>query len=51
MVGRDLRVSDSAAHQPTKAEMEQDVSIDSPPAAFACGGAERSQDKTLAKKS
>lgn len=48
MAERDLRVSDPAAHQPTKADMEEDVSIDATPRALAWsvtrGGAERRPD-------
>ena len=55
MADQDLRVSDPAAHQPTKAEMEEDVGLDATPDALAWavtrGGAERSQDEALAKKS
>ena len=51
MAERDLRVSDPAAHQPTKADMEEDVSIDATPEALAWavtrGGAERRELKTL----
>ena len=39
------RVNDPAAHQPSKAELEEDVSIDAPPEALAWavtrGGAKR----------
>ena len=46
---------DPAAHQPTKADTEAAVSIDATPEALARavtrGGAERGQDKILAKKS
>lgn len=45
MVERDPRVSDPPAHQPTKADMEEEVSIDATPKALAwatmCGGSER----------
>ena len=45
MADRDLRVSDPAAHQPTKADLEEDVSIDATPDALAWavtrGGVER----------
>ena len=55
MVDQDRRATDPTAHQPTKADMEEDVSIDAAPEALAWavtrGGAERCQDKTLAKKS
>ena len=48
MAERDLGVSDPAAHQPTKADMEKDVSIDATPEALAWaatrGGAERQKD-------
>ena len=54
MAQRDPAV-DPAAHQPTKAEMEADVSINAAPEALAWavtrGGAEPRQDETLAKKS
>lgn len=47
MVEQDQRVSDPAAHQPTKADMEEDVSIDAPPEALARavtrGGAHRKE--------
>ena len=35
MVEGGTRVSDPAAHQPTKVEMEEDVSIDATPEALA----------------
>ena len=35
MAERDLRASDPAAHQPTKVDMEEDVSIDATPEAPA----------------
>ena len=42
------------AHQPTKAQLEEDVSIDTTPEALAWavtrGGAERCQDNSPAKK-
>lgn len=45
MADRDLRATDPAAHQPTKADMEEDVAIDATPEALAWavtqGGAER----------
>ena len=45
MVERDLKATDPAAHQPTKADMEEDVSMDATPEALAWavtrGGAER----------
>ena len=45
MAERDLRATDPAAHRPTKADMEEDVSIDATPEALAWavtrGGAER----------
>ena len=54
MAEQDVRASDPAAHQPTRADMEEDVSIDAAPETLAwavtCGGAERYQDKELAKK-
>ena len=44
MVERDLKATDPPAHQPTKADMEEDVSIDAAPEALAWavtpGGAE-----------
>ena len=52
MAQRDSAV-DPAAHQPTKAEMEADVSIDAAPEALAWavtrGGVERREDKSLVK--
>ena len=55
MVERDQKAADPAAHQPTKADMEADIGIDAAPEALAWavtrGGAKRSQDETLAKKS
>ena len=49
MVEEGMRVSDPAAHQPTKADMEAAVSIDATPKALAWavtrGGAERRQAK------
>ena len=55
MAERDVKATDPAAHQPTKADMEADVSVDAAPEALAWavtrGGAERCQDKILAKKS
>ena len=55
MVEQDVKATDPAAHQPTKADMGEDVSVDASPEALAWavtrGGAERSQDETLAKKS
>ncbi|MDE2814433.1 MAG: hypothetical protein OXM01_15485 [Gemmatimonadota bacterium] len=51
MVERDLRVSDSAAHQLTKADMEEGVGIDAPPEAVAWavtrGGAHRKETVEL----
>ena len=48
MVDRDLTATDPAAHQPTKAEMEEDVSIDATPDALAWAvtrvGSERQKD-------
>ena len=45
MVDRDLKATDPAGHQPTKADMEEDVSIDAAPEALARavtrGGAHR----------
>ena len=45
MAERDVRATDPAAHQPIKAEMEEDVSIDATPEVLAWavtrGGAER----------
>ena len=35
MAERDLKVTDPAAYQPTKAEMEADVGIDATPEALA----------------
>ena len=47
MAERDMRDADPAAHQPTKADMEEDVSIDATPEALAWavtrGGAKREQ--------
>ena len=44
MAEQDVRATDPAAHQPTKADMEEDVSIDAAPEALAWavtrGGAE-----------
>jgi len=55
MADRDRRVSDPAAHQPTKADLEEDVSITAAPEALAWavtrGGAERDQDDSLVKTS
>ena len=51
MVERDLRATDPAAHQPTKADMEEDVSIDATPEALAWavtrGGAERLEEDAV----
>ena len=48
MAEQDVRATDPASHQPTKADMEEDVSIDATPEALACavtrGGAERRED-------
>ena len=48
MVDQDRRVSDPAGHQPTKADLEEDVAIDATPDALAWavtrGGAERQPD-------
>ena len=48
MAERDLKATDPAAHQPTKADMEADVCIDAVPEALAWavtrGGAERQSD-------
>ena len=45
MVEKDLKATSAAAHQPTKADMEADVSIDAAPEALAWavtrGGAAR----------
>ena len=45
MAERDERVANPAAHQPTKAELEDDVGVDATPEAFAwavkLGGTER----------
>ena len=45
MVKEGTKVGDPAAHQPTKADMEEDVSIDATPEALAWavtrGGADR----------
>ena len=45
MAERDLKATDPAAHQPTKADMEADVGIDAAPDALAWavtrGGTER----------
>ena len=45
MVDRDVKATDPAAHQPTKADMEADIGIDAAPEALALavtrGGAER----------
>ena len=45
MVERDLKATDPAAHQPTKADIEEDVCIDAAPEALAWavtrGGAKR----------
>lgn len=44
MVGQDPKATDPAAHQPTKADMEEDVGVDATPEALAWavtrGGAE-----------
>ena len=49
MAERDLKASDSATHQPTKAELEEEMSIDATPEALAwaapCGAAARQEDK------
>ena len=51
MVDRDLKAVDPAAHQPTKADMEEDVGVDAAPEALAWaitrGGAEREENKKL----
>ena len=48
MVDQDRRATDPAAHQPTKADMEADMSIDAAPEALALavtrGGAGRRED-------
>ena len=48
MADRDLKATDPAAHQPTKADMQEDVSIDAAPEALAWattrGGSERQED-------
>ena len=48
MVDRDLKATDPAAHQPTKADLEEDVCIDAAPDALAWavtrGGSERQKD-------
>ena len=48
MAEQDVRATYPASHQPTKADMEEDVSIDATPEALACavtrGGAERRED-------
>ena len=48
MAERDLKATDPAAHQPTKADMEEDVSVDATPDALAWavtrGGAGRRED-------
>ena len=45
MVEQDLKATDPAAHQPTKADMEEDAGVDATPEALAWavtrGGAER----------
>lgn len=45
MADRDLKATDPVAHQPTKADLEEDVSIDATPDALAWavtrGGSER----------
>ncbi|MCY4442347.1 MAG: hypothetical protein OXE53_19330 [Deltaproteobacteria bacterium] len=50
MVDEDRRVTDPAAHQPTKADLEEDVSIDATPDALAWavtrGGAQRREPTT-----
>ena len=55
MAEEGMRATDPAAHQPTEADMEADVSIDATLGALAWaitrGGAERDQDEALAKKS
>ena len=47
MVDQDLKATDPAAHQPTKADMEADVCIDATPEALACavtrGGTHRKE--------
>ena len=52
MADQDLKTTDPAAHQPTKADMEADVGVDAAPEALAWaitrGGAERrSEDEGL----
>ena len=48
MVDQDLKATDPAAHQPTKADMEEDTGVDTTPEALAWavtrGGAERRED-------
>ena len=48
MVEQDMKATDSAAHQPTKADMEADIGVDVAPEALAWavtrGGAERRED-------
>ena len=56
MAERDLKATDPAAHQPTKADMEEDVGVDAAPEALAWavtrGGAERrSEDEGLDRSS
>ena len=50
MAGQDVRAADPATHQPTKADMEEDASIDATPEAHAWavtrGGAERQSGDT-----
>ena len=51
MADRDLKVTDPAAHQPTKADLEEDVSINATPDALAWavtrGGRGRREDDAL----
>lgn len=51
MVEEGMRVSDPAAHRPTKSDMEEDVSIDATPKALAWavtrGGAERPEEDAV----
>ena len=51
MADRDVRATDPAAHQPTKADTEEDVSIDATLEALAWavtrGGAERQETDTV----
>ena len=54
MVDQDRRVTDPAAHQPTKADLEEDVAIDATPEALAWAvtrvGAKRREDRRPPKK-